>query len=182
MPIEKMNATFPLCHRIFFQLFPIFSPNVHITTAENGTIIITFSMHSVVSFCSPFTVSQMPQPPMTSDKGFSHRLRFSNVLNNCVQEEIRTKCGKIKSQVLSSCTSLRRENSYKPCKNHYRNCNASTNTISLQNRFRLCLWTIQYEYNNIDHLFFSIFHDSTNRYDVGVISGSDSVLNSSFRR
>ena len=74
-------------HKYFacgFQPFPIFSPNVHITTAENGTIIITFSMHSVVSFCSPFTVSQMPQPPMTSDKGFSHRLRFSNVLNKII--------------------------------------------------------------------------------------------------
>ena len=33
-----------------------------------------------------------------------------------------------------------------------------------------------------NHLFFSIFHDSTNRYDVGVISRSDSVLNSNFRR
>ena len=33
-----------------------------------------------------------------------------------------------------------------------------------------------------NHLFFSNFHDSTNRYDVGVISGSDSLLNSSFRR
>ena len=72
MLIEKINAIFPLCHRIFFKLFPIFSSNVHITTAENGTIMITFSMHSVVSFCSPFTVSQMPQPPMTSDKGFIH--------------------------------------------------------------------------------------------------------------
>ena len=57
MLIEKTNAIFPLCHNIFFQPFPIFSPNVHITTAENGTIIITFSMHSVVSFSSPFTVS-----------------------------------------------------------------------------------------------------------------------------
>ena len=65
MLIEKQNAIFPLCHRIFFKLFPIFSSNVHITTAENGTIMITFSIHSVVSFCSPFTVSQMPQPPMT---------------------------------------------------------------------------------------------------------------------
>ena len=72
MLIEKQNAIFPLCPRIFFKLFPIFSPNVHSTTAENGAIIITFSMYSVVSFCSPFTVSQMPQPPMTSDKGFIH--------------------------------------------------------------------------------------------------------------
>ena len=72
MLIEKINAIFPLCHSIFFQLFPIFSPNVHITTAENGTIMITFSRHSVVSCCSPFTVSQMPQPPITSDKGFIH--------------------------------------------------------------------------------------------------------------
>ena len=36
------------------------------------SLMITFSMHSVVSFCSPFTVSQMPQPPITSDKGFIH--------------------------------------------------------------------------------------------------------------
>ena len=69
MLTEKINAIFPLCHRIFFQPFPIFSSNVHITTAENGTIIITFSIHSVVSFCSPFTVSQMPQPPMTEYYG-----------------------------------------------------------------------------------------------------------------
>ena len=52
MLIEKQNAIFPLCHRIFFKLFSIFSPNVHSTTAENGIIMITFSMHSVVSFCS----------------------------------------------------------------------------------------------------------------------------------
>ena len=60
MLIEKINAIFPLYHSIFFQLFPIFSPNVHITTAENGTIIITFSMHSMVSFCSH---SQSPRCP-----------------------------------------------------------------------------------------------------------------------
>ena len=85
MLIEKINAIFQLYHSIFFQPFSIFSSNVHITTAENGTIMITFSMHSVVSFCSPFTVSQMPQPPMTSDKGFSHRFRFSNVLNKIME-------------------------------------------------------------------------------------------------
>ena len=72
MLIEKINAIFPLCHRIFFQLFPIFSPTVHITTAEKGIIMIMSSIHSVVNFCSPFTVSQMLQPPMTSDKGFIH--------------------------------------------------------------------------------------------------------------
>ena len=72
MLIEKINAVFPLCHRIFFQLFPIFSPNVHITPELHGTIMITFSMHSVVNFCSPFTVSQMPHPPITSDNGFIH--------------------------------------------------------------------------------------------------------------
>ena len=85
MLIEKMNAIFPLHHSIFFQPFPIFSPNVHITTELNGTIMSTFSMHSVVSCLSPFTVSQMPQPPMTSDKGFSHRFRFSNVLNKIME-------------------------------------------------------------------------------------------------
>ena len=82
--IENINASFPLCHKIFFQPFPIFSSNVHITTAENGTIIITFSMHSVVSFCSPFTVSHIPQPPMTLDNGFTHRLRFNNVRNKII--------------------------------------------------------------------------------------------------
>ena len=85
MLIEKQNAIFPLCHRIFFKLFPIFSPNVHSTTAENGTSMITFSMHSVVSFCSPFTVSQISQPPMTLDKGFSHRFRFNSVLNKIIE-------------------------------------------------------------------------------------------------
>ena len=81
MLTEKTNAIFPPCHRIFFQLFPIFSPNVHITTAENGTIMITFSMHSVVSIYSPFTVSQMTQPPMISAKEFIHWLRFNKVRN-----------------------------------------------------------------------------------------------------
>ena len=81
MLIEKINAILPLYHSISFQLFPIFSPNVHITTAEKGIIMITFSMHSVVNFCSPFTVSQMPQPPITSDKGFIHRLQFNRVRN-----------------------------------------------------------------------------------------------------
>ena len=80
MLTEKMNAIFPLYHSIFFQLFPVFSLNVHITTELNGTIMITFSMHSVVSFCSPFTVSQIPQPPMTLDNGFIHKLRFNSVL------------------------------------------------------------------------------------------------------
>ena len=79
MLTEKLNAIFPLCHSIFFQPLPIFSSNVHITTELNGTIMITFSMHSVVSFCSPFTVSHIPQPPMTLDNGFIHRLRFNNV-------------------------------------------------------------------------------------------------------
>lgn len=75
---------FPLCHRIFFRLFPILSLNVHATTAENGTIMITFSIHSVVSCLSPFTVSQMPQPPITSDNGFIHRFRFNRVLNRII--------------------------------------------------------------------------------------------------
>ena len=85
MLIEKMNAIFPLCHSFFFQPLPIFSPNVHIPIPVNGIIMITFSMHSVVSFCSPFTVSQMPHPPITSDNGFIHKFRFSNVLNKIIE-------------------------------------------------------------------------------------------------
>ena len=81
MLTEKINAILPLYHSIFFQPFPSLSPNVHSTTAENGTIMITFSMHSVVSCLSPFTVSQMPQPPMISAKGFIHWLRFNKVRN-----------------------------------------------------------------------------------------------------
>ena len=81
MLIEKMNAVFPLCHSIFFQPLPIFSWKVHSTTAENGSIIIAFSMHSVVSRLSPFTISQMPQPLMTSDNGFNPNFRFNNVRN-----------------------------------------------------------------------------------------------------
>ena len=60
MLIEKMNVIFPLCHTIFFQPFPIFFPNVHATTAENGTIMITFSMHSVVAVALR---SQSPRCP-----------------------------------------------------------------------------------------------------------------------
>ena len=63
---EKPNAIFPLCHRILFQLIPIFSPNVHATTAENGTIMITFSMHSVVSSLS---VHSLPDAPTAHDIG-----------------------------------------------------------------------------------------------------------------
>ena len=85
MLTEKMNAIFPLYHSIFFQLFSIFSSNVHITIVLNGTIMITFSMHSVVSCLSPFTVSQMPQPPMTLDNGFIHRFRFNNVRNKIIE-------------------------------------------------------------------------------------------------
>ena len=84
MLIEKMNAIFPLCHSISFQPFPIFSSNVHITTAENGTIMIMFSMHSVVSCLSPFTVAQIPQPPMILDNGFSHRFQFNRVRNKII--------------------------------------------------------------------------------------------------
>ena len=100
MLIEKINAIFPLYHSIFFQPFPIFSPNVHATTAENGTIMITFSMHSVVSFCSPFTVSQMPQPPMTSDKGFIQRLRFNRVRNR-ISEITKAKKNNLRKNTLS---------------------------------------------------------------------------------
>ena len=78
---ENSNAILPLKHSIFFKLFPIFFRNVKITVAENGTIMITFSIHSVVSFCSPFTVSQMPHPPMTLLNGFIHKLRFNRVQN-----------------------------------------------------------------------------------------------------
>ena len=83
-----MNATFPLYHSIFFQLFPIFSPNVHSITAENSTIMITFSMHSVVRTCSPFFVSQIPQPPIILDNGFIQRFPsfvfpLSIIITNC---------------------------------------------------------------------------------------------------
>ena len=100
MLTEKTNAIFPLCHRIFFQLSSIFSLNVHITIAENGTIMITFSMHSVVSFYSPFTVSQMPQPPITSDNGFIHRFRFSRVRNR-ISEVTKAKKNSFRKNTLS---------------------------------------------------------------------------------
>ena len=64
-----------------FQIILCLSPNVHINVALNGIIIITFSIHSVVSFFFPFTVSQMLQPPITLDNGFIHRSLFRRVLN-----------------------------------------------------------------------------------------------------
>ena len=51
---------------------------------DSKNAIIAFSIHSVVSFCSPFTVSQIPQPPITSDNGFIHRFRFNRVLNKII--------------------------------------------------------------------------------------------------
>ena len=90
-------------HKYFacgFQPFPIFSPNVHIATAENGTIISTFSMHSVVSFCSPFTVSQMLQPSITLDNGFIHRFRFNNVRNR-IREVTKAKKNNFLKNILS---------------------------------------------------------------------------------
>ena len=100
MLIEKMNVIFPLCHSIFFQPFPIFFPNDHSTAAENGTIIITFSMHSVVSCFSPFTVFQMPHPPITSDKGFIQRLRFNRVRNR-ISEVTKSKKNNFRKNTLS---------------------------------------------------------------------------------
>ena len=100
MLIEKMNAIFTLCNSIFLQPCPIFSPNVHSTTAENGTIMITFSMHSVVNCLSSFTVSQIPQPPMTSDKGFIHRFRFNRVRNR-ISEVTKNKKNNFRKNTLS---------------------------------------------------------------------------------
>ena len=57
MLTEKINAIFPLCHRIFFHLFPIISSNDHITTAENGIIMITFSIHSIPKSFQPTQIA-----------------------------------------------------------------------------------------------------------------------------
>lgn len=78
--IEKINAIFPLFHTTFSS-----SPNVHITPKLNGTIMITFSMHSVVSCRSPFTVSQIHQSPMTLDNGFIQRFLFNRVRNRIIE-------------------------------------------------------------------------------------------------
>ena len=42
MLIEKINAIFPLCHRIFFQPFSIFSWNVHIGHAVPGIVCFQY--------------------------------------------------------------------------------------------------------------------------------------------
>ena len=73
---EKISPSFVLFHTTLFS-----TSNVHIIIPVKGIIRITFSMHSVVSCLSPFTVSQMPQPPITLDNGFIHMFRFNNVRN-----------------------------------------------------------------------------------------------------
>lgn len=85
MLTEKTNAIFVLFHTTLSL-----TPNVHIAIPLNGIIRMTFSMHSVVSCLSPFTVSQSPQPPITLDNGFSHRLRFNKVRNK-INEVMNTK-------------------------------------------------------------------------------------------
>lgn len=84
--IEKINSTLPLFHSIFFQLFHIFSSNVHIPNVENGIILTTFSIHSVFANCLfPFTISQMPHIAITSVKRFIQRFRFYNVINKIIE-------------------------------------------------------------------------------------------------
>lgn len=80
MLTEKISPSFVLFHTTLFS-----ASNVHITIPVNGIIKITFSMHSVVNVLSPFTVSQMLQPPITLDNGFIHRFRFSNVRNRIIE-------------------------------------------------------------------------------------------------
>ena len=80
MLTEKIRLSF-----VLFHTTPFSTSNVHITIPVNGIIRITFSMHSVVSCLSPFTVSQMPQPPITSDKGFIHKSRFNSVRNRIIE-------------------------------------------------------------------------------------------------
>ena len=76
MLIENRKAIYML-----FQMIFSFTLNVRITIALNGTIMMIFSKHSVVSCLSSFTVVQILQPPMTSDSGFNHRFLFNSVLN-----------------------------------------------------------------------------------------------------
>ena len=80
MHTEKHSPNF-----VLFAITLSLSSNVHITIPVNGIIRITFSMHSVVNCLSPFTVSQMPQPPITLDNGFIHRFLFSSVLNRIIE-------------------------------------------------------------------------------------------------
>lgn len=50
MLTEKMNAIFPLYHNIFFQPFPVFSLNVHITTELNGILVIGHAIPCIICF------------------------------------------------------------------------------------------------------------------------------------
>ena len=76
---EKHSPSFALLQTTLLSI-----SNAHITIPVNSIIRITFSMHSVVSYLSPFTVSQMPQPPITLDNGLSHRFLFNNVRNRII--------------------------------------------------------------------------------------------------
>ena len=80
MLTEKISPSF-----VLFQTTFSFISKVHITIPVNGIIRITFSMQSVVNCLSPFTVSQMPQPPITSDRGFIHKSRFNSVRNRIIE-------------------------------------------------------------------------------------------------
>lgn len=88
---EKRNAAFVLYQRILVKQiclpfpFKSFSLAVHISRKVNGNIRAMFSKHSVVNVTVPSDrFSQIHQPPITSERGFIHILRFSNVRNRII--------------------------------------------------------------------------------------------------
>ena len=90
LPFRHSISATSIPRRLLLSLYII---NIFLYS-HNGVrhqcIRITFSMHSVVSCLSPFTVSQSPQPPITLDNGFSHRLRYNKVRNK-INEVMNTK-------------------------------------------------------------------------------------------
>lgn len=79
METEKRNVTFTAFHNIALQV--LFSFNAHNNRMVKGKNSNTFSMDSVVS--SPLELCSV-HPPIISDSGLAHILRFSSVRNKII--------------------------------------------------------------------------------------------------
>ena len=138
MLTEKMNVIFPLCYSIFFQPFPTFSPNVHITTELNGTIIQEFFITMLLSNISSLIKKEADEKIAdTADESNKYEyqanrnfiigaivINLPKILCNVFEvskiNSIYIEAIRCKSQIQPNRSFLRRKNKMR-CQKHYGN-------------------------------------------------------------